>query len=88
MRIENGGNPLVEQAKRSGSQPYSGLGIKFIPQPDSVKVSFEPGTLDIQVEPQKVINNTTINKPVHNYTPGKVKVDMLQYPSLKIDWTI
>ena len=88
MSIENGGNPLAEQAERRGSQPYSGLGIKFIPQPDSVKVSFEPGTLDIQVEPQKVINNTTINKPVHNYTPGKVKVDMLQYPSLKIDWTI
>lgn len=88
MRIENGGNPIAEQAKQSGRQPYSSLGIKFIPQPDSVKINFEPGSVDIQVEPQKVINNSTINKPIHNYTPGKVKVEMLQYPSLKIDWLI
>lgn len=88
MRIENGGNPIAEQAKRWGRQPYSSLGIKFIPQPDSVKINFEPGSVDIQVEPQKVINNTTINKPIHNYTPGKVKIEMLQYPSLKIDWSI
>lgn len=88
MRIENGGNPIADQAKRTGRQPYSSLNIKFIPQANSVKINFEPGTVDIQVEPQKVINNTTINKPIHNYTPGKVKVDMQQYPSLQIDWLI
>lgn len=88
MQIENGGNPIAEQAKNHGKQPYSSLGIKFIPQPDSVKINFEPGSVDIQVEPQQVINNTTINKPIHNYTPGKVKVEMLQYPSLQIDWLI
>ncbi len=88
MRIENGGNPIVDQAKRRGRQPYSGLGIQFIPKPDSVKINFEPGTVDIRVEPQKVINNTKINKPIHNYTPGKVKVDMQQYASLKIDWLL
>lgn len=88
MRIENGGNPIAEQAKRRGRQPYSGLNIKFIPQANTVKINFQPATVDIQVEPQKVINNSTINKPIHNYTPGKVKVEMLQYPSLKIDWLV
>ncbi len=88
MRIENGGNPIAEQAKRRGRQPYSSLNIKFIPQAGTVKVNFEPGNVDIQVEPQKVIINSTINKPIHNYTPGKVKVEMLQYPSLKIDWLV
>ena len=88
MRIENGGNPIAEQAKRRGKQPYTSINIKFIPQADSVKVKFEPGKVDIQVEPQKVINNSTINKPIHNYTPGKVKVDLLQQPSLKIDWLV
>jgi len=88
MKIENGGNPLVEQAKRTGRQPYTSLGIKFIPQANSVKINFTPGSVDIQVEPQKVINNTKINKPIHNYTPGKVNVEMQQYPSLKIDWLI
>ncbi|MBM7664864.1 hypothetical protein JOC25_001323 [Solibacillus kalamii] len=88
MKIENGGNPLVEQAKRTGRQPYSSLGIKFIPQADSVKINFTPGSVDIQAEPQKVINNTKTNKPIHNYTPGKVNVDIQQHPSLKIDWLI
>ncbi|WP_079524723.1 DUF6470 family protein [Solibacillus isronensis] len=88
MKIENGGNPLAEQAKRTGKQPYSSLGIKFIPQAGSVKISFTPGSADTQVESQKVINNTKTNKPIHTYTPGKVNVEMLQHPSLKIDWHI
>ncbi|MFJ8234657.1 DUF6470 family protein [Ureibacillus sp. NPDC094379] len=88
MRIENGGNPIAEQSKRRGRQPYSSINIKFIPQAGRMKTNFEPAKVDIQVEPQKVINNSTINKPIHNYTPGKVKVEMLQYPSLKIDWII
>lgn len=88
MRIENGGNPIAAQAKTRGKQPYSGLGIQFLPQPDSVKINFEPGRVDIRVEPQQVINQTKINKPVHNYTPGKVKVDIQQHASLKIDWLL
>ncbi|MDM5332433.1 DUF6470 family protein [Ureibacillus composti] len=88
MRIENGGNPIASIAKSRGRQPYSGLGIKFIPSSDSVKIHFEPGRVDIKVELHKVINNTTINKPIHNYTPGKVKVEMSQVPSLKIDWIV
>ncbi|MDI7742936.1 DUF6470 family protein [Lysinibacillus fusiformis] len=88
MRIENGGNPIADQAKRSGKQPYSSINIKFIPQADSVKVNFEPGKVEIQVEPQKVINNSTSNKPIHHYTTGKVKVELAQAPSLKIDWLV
>jgi len=88
MRIENGGNPLADQAKRRFRQPYSSINIKFIPKAGSVKINFEPGNVDIKIEPQKVINNSTINKPIHNYTPGKVKVDLLQEPSLKIDWIV
>ena len=88
MRIENGGNPIESQAQQSGRQPYSSLGIKFVPSYGSVKLSFEPGKVDIQAQPQKVINNTKINKPIHQYTPGKVTSEMLQYPSLKIDWLV
>lgn len=88
MRIENGDNPIQSQAKQAGSQPYSGLSIKSVPSYGSVKISFEPGSLDIKVQPQKVINNTTVHKPIINYTPGKVIVEVLQYASLKIDWII
>ena len=88
MRIENGGNPIVEHAKRWGQQTYTSLGIKFTPQAGSVKINFDPAKVDINVEPQKVINNTKINKPIHQYTPGSVDVEMLQKPSIKIDWII
>lgn len=86
MQIENGGNPIASQAKQSGRQPYSSLSIKFIPSHGSVKVNFQPGSVDIKVEPQQVINNTTTNKPIHNYTPGKVTVEMQQHASIQIDW--
>ena len=85
MRIENGGNPMQSFAERAFRQPYSSLNIKFIPSYGSVKVSFEPGSVDIRVEPQKVINNSTANKPIHTYTPGKVTTELLQKPSIQID---
>ncbi|UQW98005.1 DUF6470 family protein [Rummeliibacillus sp. G93] len=88
MHIENGGNPIAEHAKQSGRQPYSSLGIKFIPSPGGVKISYQPGKVNIEAQPQKVINNTKINKPIHEYAPGKVTTEMLQYPSLKIDWQV
>ena len=88
MRIENGGSPISSQAKQWGYQPYSSLSIKFIPSHDSVKVNFQPGSVDIKVEPQQVINNTTISKPIHNYTPGKVTVEMQQLASIQIDWQV
>lgn len=88
MKIENGGNPIKSQAQQTGRQPYSGLAIKFVPSYGSVKVDFQPGSIDIQVEPQQVINNTTTNKPIHNYTPGKVKVEMQQHASIQIDWLV
>lgn len=88
MRIENGGNPIKSQSQASGRQPYSGLAIKFVPSYGSVKVDFQTGSVDIKVEPQQVINNSTINKPIHNYTPGKVTGEMIQNASLQIDWLV
>lgn len=88
MRIEDGGNPIVEHAKRKGRQPYSSINIKFLPQSGSVKVKYEPSKVDINIEPQKVINNSKMNKPIHDYTTGSVDVEMLKKPSIKIDWLI
>jgi hypothetical protein len=88
MMIENGGNPIKSFAERALRQPYSSLNVKFIPSYGSVKVSFEPGNVDIRVEPQKVINNSNANKPMHTYTPGKVTAELLQKPSIQIDWKV
>lgn len=88
MMIENGGNSIKSFAERGLRQPYSGLSIKFIPSYGSVKVSFEPGSVDIRVEPQKVINNSKANKSIHTYTPGKVTTELLQNSSIQIDWKV
>jgi len=85
MRIENGGNAFASIAQRSGRQMKT-LGIKFIPSYGSVKVNFTPGKVDIQSEQQKAIISAQINKPTHDYTPGKVAAEMIQYPSIDISW--
>ena len=85
MSIENGGNPIASQAKQTGRQMKS-LGIKFIPSYGSVKIDFTPGNVDIQTEQQKPIISAQANKPIHEYTPGKVNGEMIQYPSIDISW--
>lgn len=88
MSIENGGNPISSIGTRSGRQPYSNLGIKFIPSYGSVKVSFEPGSVDIRVEPKQPSINATPIKPLHTYSPGKVSGEMEQWSSIQIDFKL
>ncbi|MDQ0214954.1 hypothetical protein J2S13_001353 [Oikeobacillus pervagus] len=86
MKIENGGNPIVDQAKRRSERPYRQLGITWIPSANSVSVHFEPAKIKLNVKTNKVINNTRPQKPIHEYRPGKVNISMKQYPSLSIDF--
>ena len=85
MRIENGGNSIVSLAKQSGRQ-MKDLGITFIPSYGSVKIDYTPSNVDIETEQQKPIISAQANKPVHEYTPGKVTAEMIQYPSIDISW--
>ncbi|QSB49471.1 DUF6470 family protein [Parageobacillus toebii] len=86
MRIEDGGNPLAEQAKENSEDPIYDFNIGWIPSLFSVKTHFEPAKVHIDVKVNKPINNTKINKPMINYTPGKVTIDLAQRNSLKIDF--
>jgi hypothetical protein len=86
MRIEDGGNPIAEQAKENGEDPIYDFNIGWIPSLFSVKTNFEPAKVHIDVKVNKPINNTKINKPIINYTPGKVTIDLAQRNSLKIDF--
>ncbi|SFA44385.1 hypothetical protein SAMN05192569_100786 [Parageobacillus thermantarcticus] len=86
MRIEDGGNPIAEQAKENSEDPIYDFNIGWIPSPFSVKINFEPAKVHIDVKVNKPINSTKINKPIINYTPGKVTIDLAQRNSLKIDF--
>jgi len=86
MRIENGGNPIAQQAESRANSPQKALGIKFIPSPFSVKINCEPAQLDIRIEPQKPKIESKVNPPQVDYTPGRVDIELSQRPELNIDF--
>lgn len=86
MKIENGGgNAFAELAKQNMPRQYASLGMRFIGNKSGIQMSFQLGSLDIQVTQQKPVTNVQVNKPIHNYTPGKVSGQMNPYPSIQID---
>jgi Family of unknown function (DUF6470) len=86
MRIEDEGNPIAEQAKENSEDPMYEFNIGWVPSHFSVKTNFEPAKVHIDVKVNKPINHTKINKPIINYTPGKVTTELVQRNSLKIDF--
>ncbi len=86
MKIENGGgNVFGELSKQNQPRQYASLGMRFVGNKSGVQMSFQPGSVDIQATPQKPVFDAQVNKPVHNYTPGKVSGQMNPYPSIQID---
>jgi hypothetical protein len=86
MKIENHGNPIASIAKRNSEPPIYDVNIGFIPSAGSVKINYVPAKLDIQWDIKKPINNTRVRKPIINYTPGNVEIQLKQYQDLKIDF--
>ncbi|MDR7073153.1 DUF6470 family protein [Fictibacillus barbaricus] len=85
MMIENGGNPLAEQAKRNSESPIYDFNIGFIPSPFSVKINYQPSEVKLNWQTHQPVIDVKVNKPLHNYTPGSVSTEMKQWPSLFID---
>ncbi|OQP01864.1 hypothetical protein IC801_07180 [Geobacillus sp. 44B] len=86
MRIEDGGNPIPDQAKENSEEPMYDFNIGWIPSLFSVKTNFEPAKVHIDVKVHQPIIRTKTNKPMIHYTPGKVAIDLAQRNSLKIDF--
>ena len=93
------GRQLMESAgKGQGSAPIQSIAkqnhgphrpgpynIKFVPSIGSVKISYTPGTTDVNITPQKPKIDVQVNKPIHDYTPGKVTGKMVIRPDVEID---
>ncbi|WML46088.1 DUF6470 family protein [Neobacillus sp. PS3-40] len=86
MKIENGGNPIVEQAKSKRYLPEHEFGIGWVPTEGSVQINYDPGKVDINWKVHKPIISSRMRQPIINYTPGNVEINMKQYQSLKIDF--
>lgn len=84
MEIENGGNPIVAQAKRTASPPPKELGIKFIPSPFAVKTDYQPAEVHIDVTTHKPRIDAEIHAPQFTYHPGEVRTNLLQRNYLKV----
>lgn len=86
MQIENGGNPIAQIAERNSEGPELQFNIGWIPSHFSVKTNYVPAEVEIDVKVNKPNINVTVNKPIHDYTPGKVDISLEQRQSLKIDF--
>ena len=86
MRIEDGGNPLVEQARENSEDPLYEFNVGWVPSHFSVSTQYEPAKVNIDVKVNKPINHSRPSKPIINYTPGKVTTEIARYNSLKIDF--
>lgn len=85
MKIEHQGNPIADIAAEKLERFYQGLSIKFVPSVNSVNIGYEPGHVNIEVDTNKPIIDAKVNRPIHEYNPGRVSGYMIQYPSIKID---
>ena len=87
--IRNGNNAIASiAASRNENMKQQQLGIKFVPSFGAVKLNYIPADVEIHVQTNKPKVDATIHKPIHQYTPGKVKVDLLQKPLVEIDWKV
>jgi len=88
MRIENGGNPIADQAVVNSEDPPLEFNIAFVPPPFSVKIGYEPGRLDIDCRIQPPRIDVKRHEPIIHYQRGAVRIDLAQHPSLRIDVVI
>lgn len=86
MRIEQGASPIPQIAKQNSEKPQASFNIGFIPSHFSVKIDYDPGTLDIQWKQNKPVIDVTPQKPFVEYIAGNVDVYVDREPSLKIDF--
>jgi len=86
MKIENGGNPIAEQTKVNSENPPKEFNIGWVPSHFSVKIHYEPGDVKINWRTQPAINNSKPRKPILDYQPGKVNVQLAQKADVKIDF--
>jgi hypothetical protein len=87
MKIENGGNPIKEQSKRSLERSIN-YDTGSIPSQNSVKISYKPARVNVDIHTHAPNIEARVNKVSHQYTPGTTDVFLQQAPSLKIDFTI
>jgi hypothetical protein len=87
MKIENSGNPIVQQAIVNGHDQMKSISLKYIPSQFSVKFHYQPSEVYIDAQANKPIIDVQVNKPEHNYERGQLEIFMEKYQQLDINYT-
>lgn len=82
MKLENGGNPVVEIIKRETFQPLRELGLKWISRP---KFNVEPAKLDVKYKQNSLVLIPESSDTDIKLARGMVKINMVQYNKLDIE---
>lgn len=86
MRIENDSNPIYSQAIANSEKEERLIGLKYVPSVFSVKIHYEPGTIDIDFVANEPIIDVEVRKPEFIFHRGGVNVKVAQYNELQIDY--
>lgn len=80
------GRATIQSIAKQNHGPHRvQFNIKFVPSIGSVKINYTPGITDINIQRREPIIDAQVNKPIHEYTPGKVTGTMIQRPDVDID---
>ncbi|AJK89328.1 MULTISPECIES: DUF6470 family protein [Lysinibacillus] len=82
---DQGRTTIQNIAKQNHGSHRAQFNIKFVPSIGSVKIDYTPGKTDVNIQRKEPIIDTKVNKPIHEYTPGKVTGTMIQRPDVDID---
>nr|WP_315055769.1 DUF6470 family protein [uncultured Lysinibacillus sp.] len=80
------GRAIIQNIAKQNHGPHrTPFNIKFVPSIGSVKIDYTPGSTDVNIERREPIIDAKVNKPIYEYTPGKVTGTMIQRPDVDID---
>lgn len=80
------GRAIVQNIAKQNHRPHHvPFNIKFVPSIGSVKIDYSPGTTEVNIQKRDPIIDAKVNKPIHEYAPGKVTGTMVQRPDVDID---
>ncbi|MFC0477860.1 DUF6470 family protein [Robertmurraya beringensis] len=86
MKIEDGFSAISSISKRNSEGEKKEFNIGWVPSIGSVKITYEPGKVDVEVTNNKPKIDYKLNKPILNYNPSQVITNLKQHASLKIDF--
>lgn len=87
MKIEAGGDAIVQQAIVNGHNQMKMIGMKYIPSHFAVKINYQPSEVHIDAQANRPIIEARANSPEHTYDPGMVDIRIKNYQQLDIDFT-